>query len=91
MAKCSSITGIFYHIDSVHDFLAAANTPTSFPQYKDKYNRRIQRLLNCMETNEWILFVRSVATYEEANELEKILSGLVKHHFCILLILNRRF
>ncbi|OKO50621.1 amino acid permease (plasmid) [Bacillus toyonensis] len=80
-----------YNIDFVHDFLATVNTPTSFPQYteiKDKYNRRIQRFLNCTETSEWILFVRSGGTYEEAAELEKILSSMVKHNFQVLLILD---
>lgn len=80
-----------YNIDFVHDFLATVNTPTSFPQYteiKEKYNRRIQRFLNCTKTSEWILFVRSGGTYEEAAELEKILSSMVKHNFQVLLILD---
>jgi len=81
----------FYNMDSVHDFLSTVNTPTSLSQYteiKEKYNRRIQRFVNCMETSERILFIRSAGTYEEVVELEKVLSNMVKHNFCILLILN---
>ncbi|NER40345.1 hypothetical protein G3M54_01860 [Bacillus megaterium NBRC 15308 = ATCC 14581] len=55
---------------------------------KDKYDRRIQRFLNTLETSESILFIRSFGTYEEAVELEQILKNMVKHNFCILFIIN---
>lgn len=85
------IRDTFYNIDSAHDFSANLNSPHEFPQYpavKEKFSRRIERFLKSLEINEWTLFVRIGGTYEEVTELEKILSGMVKHNFCILLIVD---
>jgi hypothetical protein len=80
-----------YNIISSHDFKTDVNTSTSLPSYpevKDKYNRRIKLFLEKMETSEWILFIRTGGTYNEAVELQDILSKLVKHNFCVLLIVD---
>ncbi|MBJ8113599.1 hypothetical protein JDS99_29095 [Bacillus cereus group sp. N6] len=78
-----------YDIASVHDFLVTENTPTDLKTYKEfklKLNRRIQRFLNKIETCNKILFVRIGGTYEEAKQLEFVLSKIVQVEFEILLI-----
>ncbi|MCQ6530975.1 DUF1796 family putative cysteine peptidase, partial [Bacillus mycoides] len=78
-----------YNIDSAHDFLVTENTPenwTTYPEFKIKINRRIQRFLNKLETCNKILFVRIGGTYEEAQLLEEVLSKIVKNEFRILLL-----
>lgn len=81
----------FYNIYSCHDFTTDLNTPDDWPSYplvKEKYDRRVKRFLNEMETSESLLFIRIGGTYEEAAELQDILKSLVRHDFCVLLITN---
>lgn len=81
----------FYNVYSCHDFTTDVNTPSYWPSYtlvKEKYDRRIERFLNEIETSDSLLFVRVGGTYKEAFELENILSRLIKHQFCVLLIVN---
>jgi hypothetical protein len=78
-----------YQIVSVHDFKADKNTLThlaTYPEVKEKYDRRIQRFLEKTATSQRVLFIRTEGTFEEALELQSILSGMVKHDFRILLI-----
>lgn len=78
-----------YHIVSNHDFSTDKNTLTHLADYskvKEKYDRRIQRFLNKLETSKRILFVRTEASYQDTLELEAILSSLVKNDFRILIV-----
>lgn len=78
-----------YNIISVHDFLSKENTPTdwnTYPAFKIKLNRRIERFLSKLETSKNILFVRIGGTYEEAKLLETALSKMVKGNFQVLLL-----
>jgi hypothetical protein len=78
-----------YDIESVHDFTSPPNTPTSLPSYpeiKEKYDLRIERFLENLNTSDWILFVRLGGTYSEIKELEEILEKKVSHHSHILFI-----
>lgn len=78
-----------YHMVSNHDFPADRNTLTHLATYsevKEKYNRRIQRFLEKMNTSKRVLFVRTKGTFEDTLELESVLSSLVKNDFRILLV-----
>jgi hypothetical protein len=78
-----------YNIVSSHDFKADRNTLTqlnTYPEVKEKLNRRIQRFLEKTATCKRILFVRTEGTLQQAQELQTVLSGMVTHDFRILLI-----
>jgi hypothetical protein len=78
-----------YDIVSSHDFKADKNTLAhlaTYPEVKEKFNRRIQRFLEKTATSQRLLFVRTEGTYEEVQELQSVLSGMVKNDFQILLI-----
>lgn len=78
-----------YNITSVHDFPITMNTPQNwimYEEFQNKLNRRIQRFLNKLETCDKILFVRIGGTYEEAKQLEIVLSKMVQREFYVLLI-----
>ncbi|MGR5968009.1 DUF1796 family putative cysteine peptidase [Bacillus paranthracis] len=78
-----------YNITSVHDFFLTRNTPTDWHMYEEfqtTLNRRIQRFLNKLDTCQNILFVRIGGTYEEAKQLEIVLSEIVQAEFRVLLI-----
>ncbi|MED1203451.1 DUF1796 family putative cysteine peptidase [Heyndrickxia acidicola] len=78
-----------YHIFSNHDFAADKNTLThlaAYPEVKEKFNRRIKRFLEKMETSKRILFVRTEGSFADVLELESVLSDLVKHDFRILVV-----
>ncbi|MCM3197169.1 DUF1796 family putative cysteine peptidase [Priestia megaterium] len=78
-----------YQIVSSHDFKADENTLThlvTYPEVKNKLNKRIQRFLEKMSTSQRILFVRTEATFSEVLELESILSNMVKKEFHILVV-----
>ncbi|MDU0073184.1 MULTISPECIES: DUF1796 family putative cysteine peptidase [Bacillus] len=79
----------YYCVDSAHDFKADKNTMedlVTYPEVKAKFKRRINRFLDKMETADRILFVRTSGTFKEAQELEAVLSDLVKNDFSVLLI-----
>ncbi|MBE3569904.1 MAG: peptidase [Bacillales bacterium] len=87
--KHLSLSDDAYHIISSHDFKASQNTPThlaTYPEVREKFDRRIKRFLEKMETSKRILFVRTEGTFEEVLELESILSKMVKHDFRILIV-----
>ncbi|WP_314591427.1 DUF1796 family putative cysteine peptidase [Paenibacillus terrigena] len=78
-----------YGIESAHDFLVSEQPEgilRKYPEFKDTLNRRIQRFLAKMNTSKSIFFFRLGGTYEEAVELESMLSMIVKHDFCVLLV-----
>ncbi|WP_438349686.1 DUF1796 family putative cysteine peptidase [Paenibacillus sp. FA6] len=78
-----------YHIFSNHDFTKASNTYTNlsaYPEVKQKFDRRIQRFLEKMESCQRILFVRTEGSLQDVYDLQTVLTGLVKHDFRILLI-----
>ncbi|MDI3411920.1 DUF1796 family putative cysteine peptidase [Bacillus sonorensis] len=78
-----------YHVGSVHDFDADKNTLddlATYPEVIEKFNRRINRFLEKMSTGKRILFVRTEGSFEEAKELELILSEMVQHDFSVLLV-----
>ncbi|MBB3131725.1 hypothetical protein FHS19_006448 [Paenibacillus rhizosphaerae] len=78
-----------YNLGSNHDFFTHANTPdnlAAYPSVKAKYDRRVERFLNKCATSRKTLFIRTEGTFEQAEELRNILSGLVAHEFSILLI-----
>jgi len=78
-----------YNVISAHDFPTSINTPqnlVSYPEVREKHNRRIKRFLEKTEECKHILFVRMQGTFEEAKELQSILYDMVKHEFKILLV-----
>lgn len=78
-----------YNFLSNHDFFTANNFPphlAAYPEIKAKYDRRVARFLEKMETADHILFIRTEGTYDQAAELEAVLTGLVKKNFKVLLI-----
>ncbi|QDZ77205.1 DUF1796 family putative cysteine peptidase [Bacillus cereus] len=80
---------IKYEIDSAHDFLVTENTPTdlkTYAEFKTILDRRIQRFLTKLNTCQKILFVRIGGTYEEAKQLEIVLSKMIQSEFRVLLI-----
>lgn len=78
-----------YQIVSNHNFEVGKNTLShlgGYPEVREKFDRRIKRFLEKMETSKRILFVRTEGTFEEVLELESILSKMVKHDFRILIV-----
>jgi hypothetical protein len=83
------VTDMAYQIVSSHDFKGDKNTLTNlatYPEVKAKFARRIERFLDILSTGKRILFIRTEGTFQEALELESVLSQLVKNDFTILLI-----
>lgn len=79
----------YYNFLSNHDFFTHNNFPPNleaYPYVKAKYDRRVQRFMEKMMTSRKILFIRTEGTFEQAKELQEILSGLVVHDFRVLLI-----
>jgi hypothetical protein len=78
----------YYNILSVHDFPIIPNQEwsTVYPTYRDKMNRRIDRLLDKMQTSRTILFVRWAANYDQAVELQSVLSKIVNGQFSVLIL-----
>ncbi|HDR4949095.1 TPA: peptidase [Bacillus cereus] len=86
---CLLLKDIIYNITSVHDFFINENTITdwnTYPTFKIKLNRRIERFLSKLETCHNILFIRIGGTYKEAKLLEAVLSEMVQGEFRVLLI-----
>ncbi|WP_082650967.1 DUF1796 family putative cysteine peptidase [Paenibacillus etheri] len=75
--KSYYIRDTFYNIISVHDFpvTLGKDWSTTYPSYKAKLDLRIwDKLLSSKK----ILFIRWFATYEQAVELQAILSDILK-------------
>lgn len=78
-----------YHILSNHDFSKAHNTYThlaTYPEVKQKFDRRIQRFLEKTDHCQSSLFVRTEGNFQDVYDLQVVLSGLVRNDFRILLI-----
>ena len=78
-----------YHIVSSHDFMLGPNTLTRLGSYKDfkrKFDRRVQRFREKVDTCQRILFIRTEGDYEDAEELQKVLYDLVRHDFRVLIV-----
>ncbi|MEK8129889.1 DUF1796 family putative cysteine peptidase [Paenibacillus filicis] len=87
--ECICVSDDYNHIVSNHDFHIGPNSLTylgGYPAVMEKYNRRIGRFLDHMQSCMRILFVRTEATLEDAEELESVLSELVKHDFRVLVV-----
>ncbi len=78
-----------YNIVSSHDFKADRNTLShlaTYPEVRQKLDRRIQRFLEMMEKSKRILFIRTEGAFNDVLELESVLSQLVKKDFNILIV-----
>lgn len=86
--KSYFIKDTFYNIISVHDFpiIPNQNWKTDYPSYKAKLNLRIERLLNELMNSKATLFIRWSANYDQAVELQSVLSQLLKNDFHILIL-----
>lgn len=83
------INDTLYNIISVHDFpiIPDEDWQTQYPSYKEKLNGRIQRFLEKITNSQSVLFVRWGAdTYDEAAQLQTVLSEIVKGKFNILIL-----
>ncbi|GIO33774.1 MULTISPECIES: DUF1796 family putative cysteine peptidase [Paenibacillus] len=79
----------YYDFQSNHDFFTHNNFPPNleaYPTVKAKYDRRVQRFMEKAHTSRNILFIRTEGSFEQAKELQEVLSGLVRHDFRVLLI-----
>ncbi|MED5016034.1 DUF1796 family putative cysteine peptidase [Paenibacillus chibensis] len=79
----------YYDMLSNHDFFTHNNFPpylAAYPEVKAKYDRRVQRFMEKMTSANRILFIRTEGSFEHAQELQEVLSGLVAHDFRVLLI-----
>jgi hypothetical protein len=78
-----------YQFLSNHDFSNTQNTHThlaTFPEVKQKFNRRVQRFLDKLDNSQRILFIRTEGSFQDVYELQTILKDIVRHDFRILLI-----
>ncbi|WP_242450849.1 DUF1796 family putative cysteine peptidase [Priestia endophytica] len=86
--KSYVIQDTLYNIFSAHDFPIIANQSwlVTYPSFKKTLNYRIYRFLKKVANSESVLFVRWVANYNEAVELQSILSHMVKGRFNVLIL-----
>ncbi|MCM3308575.1 DUF1796 family putative cysteine peptidase [Priestia megaterium] len=77
-----------YNIGSYHDFLVipGQSWTVSYPEFREKLDRRINRFFDKIKKSQSTLFVRYCATYEEVVELQAILSELTEGTFHILIV-----
>jgi len=78
-----------YRITSTHDFPSSRNNVyalPSYPEFRDKMDRRIARCLERFANGKRLLFVRTGGTYEQAAALERVLRQVVRHDFSLLLV-----
>lgn len=72
-----------------HDFKTDVNTLhqlSGLPQVQKKYENRINRFMEALKTSQRLLFIRTEATIKDTLELENVLSQLVRHQYCILIV-----
>ncbi|MED3728232.1 DUF1796 family putative cysteine peptidase [Priestia filamentosa] len=86
--KSYVIQDTVYNIFSAHDFpiIGDQNWIVTYPSFKKTLNYRIYRFLKKVANSESVLFVRWVANYDEAVELQSILSHMVKGRFNVLIL-----
>jgi hypothetical protein len=78
-----------YHVVSNHDFDVGNNSLThlgSYPEVREKFDRRIRRFLDKAATSRNMLFVRTEGDQEDAAALQSVLSSLVKKDFRVLIV-----
>jgi hypothetical protein len=77
-----------YNVISVHDFpiLPKQAWTVTYPSFKEKLNSRINRFLEKITNSPSVLFVRWAGNYDQAVELQAVLSEIVKGQFNILLL-----
>src|SRR6478735_2761386 len=77
-----------YKIFSAHDFPIIPNQHwfLAYPPFKKTLNYRIDRFLDKVKNSQSILFVRWVANYQEAVELESTLSQITRGSFKVLIL-----
>jgi hypothetical protein len=77
-----------YNITSVHDFPVVPNDDwsISYPAYKEKLTKRINKFLEKIINSNSILFVRTSASYEETVDLKSVLSQITDKNFNILVV-----
>jgi hypothetical protein len=80
------IKDIFYNITSMHDFPINQVWTQTYPAYKEKLNRRINRFLEKISNSQMALFVRLGASYHETVQLRSALSRISKGQFHILIV-----
>lgn len=73
------IQDLTYEITAVHDFLSLNQFFTEYEQFKAKYDRRVKRFFEVLDSNKRILFVRKYMIYEEAVLLDHILRVYYPH------------
>jgi hypothetical protein len=90
LVKSYFIRDTLYNIISVHDFPVTLGKHWSitYPSYKAKLDLRINRFWNKLLTSKKTLFIRWSASYEQAVELQVILSDILKSNEFTVLILN---
>jgi hypothetical protein len=90
LMKSYFIQDTLYNIISVHDFPITLDKhwSTTYPSYKAKLDLRIKRFWNKLLTSKKTLFIRWSASYEQAVELQAILSDILKPNEFTILILN---
>ncbi|MCY8233371.1 DUF1796 family putative cysteine peptidase [Priestia endophytica] len=86
--KSYVIQDTVYNIFSAHDFpiIGDQSWIVTYPSFKKTLNYRIYRFLKKVANSESVLFVRWVANYDEAVELQSILSHMVKGCFNVLIL-----
>ena len=82
------VTDTYYNIISMHDFPILLNQhwTVTYPSFKEKLNHRINRFLEEIANGQSVLFVRWAASYDQAVELQSVLSKMVKGEFKILIL-----
>ncbi|MED2765970.1 DUF1796 family putative cysteine peptidase [Bacillus thuringiensis] len=77
-----------YNITSYHDFSIVSNEDWSitYPDFKQKLNRRIDNFYKVLQDSQSILFVRWGGDFTETLELQSVLTNIVKNKFKILLL-----
>lgn len=86
--KAYWVKDTYYNVISMHDFPILPNQhwTVTYPSYKEKLNRRINRFLEKITNSQSVLFVRWGASYSQAVELQSVLSKIVKGQFTILIL-----
>ncbi|MHA7749031.1 DUF1796 family putative cysteine peptidase [Paenibacillus chondroitinus] len=86
--KSHFVKDTYYNILSVHDFPIDPNQhwTMTYPSYREKMSRRIDRLMDKMQTSRSMLFVRWAANYDQAAKLQSVLSELVDGPFSVLIL-----
>lgn len=86
--KSYIIQDTYYNIFSAHDFAIVPNKDWTdmYPKFKKNLDYRVNRFMKKMMSSKSILFIRWGAKYEEATELQTILSSLTKAQIRILIL-----